>query len=143
MTDLVRNALQRDLERRLSSTPFFDLRILDQLATRLEQLRALSWTRRLATTEHDGDTRFHLPSIAGGRVVTRCNGSWCLDDACEVSIDGPPVNLMCTDCVRRWARGKDLDMHGLIDLAHEIAFEDVQRAELQKQAPREMTGGAE
>lgn len=141
MTDLQRNALARDITLRLARVGLFDLRVVDKLLLRLEQLRPLSWTRRLATSTQDRDRYFHLPTIAAGRVVTRCNGSWSLDDASEVSIDGPPLHEMCGACAERWARGKDVQLYQLLELARDLATEDLEREALREAARVEMVGG--
>ncbi len=142
MTDLQRNALARDVAMRLSLAPFEDTRIVDRLVLRLEQLRSLSWSRRLPTSEFDAERLFHLASLAKDRVVTRCNGSWWLGDAVETSAEGPPLHQMCGECARRWARGKDLELYGLLELAHDLATEDMAREQLREEALAEMTGGA-
>lgn len=139
MTDVQRNALARTITARLLSASFDDLRVIDRLVVRLEQLRALSWTRRLATTERDVDRVFHLPAIAStGRFATRCNGNWPVEDKVETSLDGPPLSEMCGECALRWARGRDVQLYGLLELARDLWQEDLARAELHELARIEM-----
>jgi hypothetical protein len=141
VSELRRNALSRDVTSRLIRASHDELRVVDRLVTRLEHLRSLSWTRRLATGPGDVDRVFHLVACADGRVVTRCNGSWWIGDAVETSIDGPLLRELCRACVERWAHGKDIQLYGLLDLARDLATEDLARAALHEAADREMNGG--
>ncbi len=143
MSDLQRNALARDVSMRLLRASHDQLRCLDRLLTRLEQLRDLSWTRHVATGPNDVDDSFHLAFARDSRMVTRCNGSWPEGDAVETSLDGPPLHEMCGACVERWARGKDIALYGLLDLARDLATDDLIHAELHELARVEMTGGVE
>jgi hypothetical protein len=142
MTDLQRNALARDISMRLLRASHEDLRIIDRLLTRLEQLRNLSWTRHVATSPHDVDRAFHLVvGTTGDSLRTRCNGSWPATDAVETCVTSPPIVEMCGACIERWTRGRDVDLYGLLDLARDLATEDLIRAELHEAARAEMMGG--
>lgn len=131
MTDLQRGALARDITRRLLSADIESLCVIDRLAVRLEQLRALSWTRRLATGAGDVDSTFHLVGLSAGSMVTRCNGRWFERDPVETA-DSPPLDQLCEECVRRWARAKGVHLYGLLDLAHDLATEDLEREALRE-----------
>lgn len=137
MSELQRGALGRGISRTLLGLGLGDLRIVDRLVVRLEQLRSLSWTR------HGGDVdrMFHLVTTWGGSVATRCDGRWPESDPSETLPEGPPLHLICGECARRWARGKDLELYGLLELARDLATEDLIRAEPHEAARLEMTGG--
>ena len=137
MTSLQRNALQRDVERRLASVDLETLRVLDRSLTRLEQLRALSWSRLAGEV----DQRAHIVGLSGGSVLTRCNGRWPVGEPVQTWTDSPPIHLMCLGCVHAWARGKDVDTYGLLELARELATEDIEREALHEAARVEMIGG--
>jgi len=142
MTDLQRNALARDITSRLIRASHDELRILDKLLVRLEQLRSLSWTRRRATTDRDVDRSFHLVGrISTGAVSTRCDGSWWRGDESETSLDGPPLAEMCWECARRWAAGRDIELYALLDVARDLRTEDIANAALHEAARLEMIGG--
>jgi len=118
-----------------------DVLLIERLLTRLEQLRNLSWTRRVATSPHDVDADYHLVSVVAGSMATRCNGLWLAGDTVETSIDGPPLHEMCWECARRWAAGKDIELYALLDLARDLRTEDIANAALHEAARVEMIGG--
>jgi hypothetical protein len=144
MGDLHRQALARDLARRLTLASHEELRLVDRALHRLEQLRELRWERRLATGPGDVDPHFHaIARIERGTVITLCNGRWPLGDTVETQSPAPIVREMCGACLR-WsalARHAEHSIDGLIALAAELAQEDTARAELREQARLEMTGG--
>jgi hypothetical protein len=136
--EIQRIALARDVASRLGRLSMDGVRALDKLAVLLEHLRSLSWTRHASNV----DRMFHVPAVGqGGSFVTRCDGRWPIGDAVETSLDGPPLHLMCGQCVERWARGKDVQLYGVLELARDLATEDMARAELHEGARVEMTGG--
>lgn len=136
--DTQRRGLIADLTRRLALAPLDDLRVLDLVLTRLEQLR-LTWTMRGATSEHDVDTKFHLATVIGDRRVTRCNGSWSAGDA-VIAMPAPPVTSRCMSCQRAAWSGTELDV--LITVAlQDLAADDLARASLRDAARAEMVGG--
>lgn len=135
MSDTERRGLVADLARRLALAPIEDLRILDRLLTRLEQLR-FWWSRRIATTSHDVDAKFHLATQVNGVMVTRCNGRWAPLDAVE-SHDAPPVTERCMACQRAAWSGTELD-ELIAAVEEQLAGEDLARANLRDAARAEM-----
>jgi hypothetical protein len=141
MGDLHRQALARDLARRLTLASHEELRLVDRALHRLEQLRELRWERRLATGPGDVDPYFHaIARIERGTVVTECVGRWPMGDAVEACSDLPPIRELCGACLRRsaLARHAEHSIDGLIAIAAELAQEDVARAELREQAAQEL-----
>ena len=135
-----RNALARTITARVLSAPLDVLRALDRLILRIDQLRALSWTRRIATGPGDVDLSYHLVSVVAGSMATRCNGRWFAGDTVETSLEGPPLHEMCAACVERWARGHDRELYGVLDLARDLRTEDIANAALHEAARLEMIG---
>lgn len=140
--EIRRQALVRDLTRRCQLAGLDELRVIDRALLELERVREGAgdrrWERRLPTGPGDVDRSFHLvtgrPSL--GVVETLCNGSWGFTDLAEHQ-DNPPLEERCGACWRH-AVATDWFAVALIDLADEIAAEDIRKAELHEQARAEM-----
>lgn len=133
MTDEVRRqALIRDLGRRLQLASVDEIRVVDRVLDRLEQHR-FTWRR----PRHPASS-WHLAQSIGGSWLTRCVGRWSERDT-TIEHDAPPVADRCLACQRAAWSGADLDM--LIAAVHDdIAAEDRERAGLREAARAEMLG---
>lgn len=142
--DTQRQALARDIARRLQLASLDEVRVLDRLLVRIEQRREqphVRWERRLPTTPFDRDRFFHLARVSDGVVVTMCRGRWPLGDAVELRDGGAdPGNEGCAAC-RRAARreASDLLLDAVIDdVAAQLAAQDRDRAGLRAEAAAEL-----
>jgi hypothetical protein len=137
--DLQRRGLIADLSRRLALLDLAEVRALDRIALRLEQLH-FGWRRRTPTSPFDRDPKWHLAETVSGVVITRCHGRWsAADDAIAESC--PPVTERCLACQRAAWSDSASDLDPLIAAVLElIAAEDLARKNLQDAARAELGG---
>lgn len=145
--ELRRQALARDIARRMQLASFYELRVIDRALLELERSREgageLRWERRLPTGPGDVDDSVrsvHLVTALPSRgvVETLCTESWPFNDLTERWCN-PPIDKRCLAC---WRRSAGRSRAALVDIAAEIALEDRQRADLHEQARAEMLGAA-
>lgn len=136
--DHQRRGLVADLTRRLALATYDEMRVVDRVLTRLEQLRFI-WSRRIATGPHDVDTRWHLAGRSTlGSFVTRCEGRWSVSDVVE-HIHVPDVADRCMACQRAAWSGTEIDP--LIAAVFELlAADDRDRAQLRAEVAAEQQG---
>lgn len=138
--EIRRQALARDIARRLQLAGQDELRAVDRVFLTFEIIREGAgdrrWQRRLPTGPGDRDRSFHLVIGRPWVVETLCNGSWRFADRSEQRTN-PPLAERCRAC---WLRAVDGDWLAvqLIALANELEDEDRERAELREQARAEM-----
>jgi len=138
--DTQRRGLIADLTRRLALASHDELRVVDRVLQRLEQLR-FTWLRRGPTSPNDIDTRWHLSArVANGAIVTRCHGRWAEHDM-VTCVDSPPVTERCLACQRAAWSDSASDLDPLIAaVLEQLAADDLATANLRDAARAEMLG---
>lgn len=140
MTDIQRNALARDLAMRQHRATLDELRVIDRLMIRVEQLRDLSLERRVSTGPGDVDHGWHWVVRPGGdSAITGCNGRWPITDPVE-RMAGVPLLEVCPACADRWFDIASTSS-SVAGVMLELREETERRAALHEAARIEMTGG--